>query len=360
MHGGADDAPPCNTFGFTGESIMKKIWLRSLLLTTCLLVSFQAVHSQEATTTSYIVVTLEDIVFEANSDEHFQLMLGSVAASGFRIQKNIWPSTTPVTLLSDQGLLPNATNAIPLFALPESQLEDQLGFILMVVDNRIQDQSQADDWLQQSFPTAVETASGPVALWSTNSNILSETTASRIDEIVEPLLGGNKLLGISAIRFSSDEDWGVREEVYQTTVEAETSFTLTYRISRVEVPENIEVKVLLEDMSVTENLEQVVIDSQASTAFSGETLNRLHRLLPFEGSYKIESDNPLLVNEVLLTGPIGPFLYLDVGINSDNFKSNLIFTQLIASIEFPFEITLTDESLGIDLKFRVEANFIGE
>jgi len=340
---------------------MKLKWLWSILITGSLLIGFQIAHSQDEVSTTFIVVMLEDIIFDSGSDESFQVMLGSVVASGSRLQKNNWPNLSPFELLAENSLLPEDTNAIPMFAIREDQLGDQLAITLLALDNQIEDPSQANLWIQQTFPALVEAATGPVALLASDSNRTSETTATRLSEITTPLLDENRLLGLGVFQFSSSEDWGIREDIYQATVEGETNFTISYRISRIEVPHNLEVNITLKSISTVDSQAEVSFNSHAASGFSGESLNQLGRQFPFQGSLGLEAETLLELNEVLLSGPIGPFIFLNLAtLNESGSGSNVTYTQLTGSASYPFEVTLTNTALGIDFNLLVEANFIGE
>lgn len=329
---------------------IKLIWM----VFAALLLSISPALSQEAENTTYLVVLLENISITTADSTDVRLMLGSVSASGNRLQKHQWPGSSWIAAQSDQSILPNESNVLPLFALPEDQLGDSLSFSILALDNRIEDEALSQFWVQQNFPAVIEAATGPMALWASDSSLTAENRAARMAQLALPLLSENELLGVFAVQFSQADDWGVQEDAYQAVVESDSAtMTVSYRIARVNVADNVKIKVVLKEALSAEST-SFSAQSQSGTKFSGESLNLLTRQLPFSGTYVLEPDTPLPIDEVLFDGTAGPFLYLNLetqfaGTGLEPFTQ----TWLLNAPQLPTELVLNTAN-GAQLTLEVE------
>lgn len=329
---------------------IKLIWI----VFAGLLFSISPALSQEVESTSYIVVLLEDISVSTADSSDVRLMFGSVSASGSRLQKHRWPGSSWIAAPSNQSVLPNENDALPVFALPEDQLGDSLSFSILALDNRIEDEALSQFWVQQNFPAVIEAATGPMALWASDSSLTPETQTARVAELASPLLGENELLGVFAVQFSQANDWGVQETSYQAVVESDSAtLTVSYRIARVNVANNLKIRVVLKEALSSESA-SFSAQSQSGAQFSGESLNLLTRQLPFSDTYELEPNTPLLIDEVLFDGAAGPFLYLNLETQfADTRLEPFTQTWLPDAPQLPVEIVLNTAN-GAQLTLEVE------
>ncbi len=300
---------------------MQKIRWLLVIVGVLILLPWQpdVAHSQDSSSAiDYIAVTLDELTINgASTDESLRLMLGAVSASGNRVQKTIWPAAIWADGAASNPFLTDEHSAIPLFALPEDQLGEELGFALIVFDNRIEPDQFPQGWLNNTLPAVVEAAADPIALWVTGQPTSPEEEASRISEVIVPLLGKNAQLGVIAAKFNSADDWGVREEPYEASA---ADLHIKYRIWRVSTPKNASVEVILNSIQVEKTGRsedepvQLFIWTRSATAFAGEGFNGLLRRLPFVDQYELQEGQSQALDEVLYSGELGPFLYLELGV----------------------------------------------
>jgi hypothetical protein len=287
----------------------------------------------------YIVVMLEELTINgATADEPLRLMLGAVSASGSRVQKTLWPAMIWAEGAINSPFLTDDRSAIPLFALPVDQLGEELGFALIALDNRIEPDQFPQSWLNDALPAVVEEAAGPVALWVTGQPTSPEDVVSRMSEVIKPLLGKIEPLGIIAAKFQESDDWGVRDEPYETSAGNDVlEVNVQYRIQRVVVPTDASVEVILNSIRVEkagrseEEPVQLFVWARSATAFAGEGMGGLLRRLPFIDQYELRAGQSQVLGEVLYSGELGQFLYLNLAVwdhRPEGPKSMGMLTQL--------------------------------
>jgi hypothetical protein len=297
-------------------------WL-IVLIVGLLLLSWQpnVAHSQASSTaTNYIVVTLDQLTVtgpQTLAIQPIRLMLGAVSASGSRVQKILWPAQIWANGSIGTPFMPDDRSAIPLFALPEDQMGDELGFGVIALNNTISPDQHPEDWLNNAMPTVIEAASDPVALWVTGQPTSTDDEAGRISQAIAPLLGGNAQIGVIAVKFAKSNDWGVSAQTYGMNA---GNLNVKYRIRRVSVPADGNVEVHLKGIAVQKtgrsgsDPAQLFIWARGSSSFSGESFNGLVRRLPFADFYALKTGQSQALDEVLYSGELGAFLYTELSV----------------------------------------------
>jgi hypothetical protein len=297
-------------------------WL-IVLMAGLLLLSWQpnVAHSQASSAaTNYIVVTLDQLTVtgpQTLAIQPIRLMLGAVSASGSRVQKILWPAQIWADGAIGTPFMPDDRSAIPLFALPEDQLGDELGFGVIALDNKISVDQHPENWLNNALPAVIEAATDPMALWVTGQPTSPDDEASQITQAIAPLLGGNTRLGVIAGKFAKSSDWGVSAQTYEATA---GNLNVKYRIRRVSVPANVSSTVRLKGITVQKtgrsgsDPAQLFVWALGASGFAGESLNGLVRHLPFADFYALKAGQSQTLDEVLYSGDLGAFLYTELGV----------------------------------------------
>lgn len=291
-----------------------------------------AAQSQDSgESVDYIVVTLDQVSLAIEPPggdplpPPLKLMLGAVSASGSRIQKSLWPTAiwaeTFPGIDGGKPVFDGDPSAVPLFALPEEELGEELGFALIALENRVPEDEFPEDWLSTSMPAVSEAAASPLALWVSTEALSPEEEAARIRGVIEPHLGENVVLGVLTAKFPREDDWGVREEPYQASVaDGIVELNFEYRIRRVSVPSGASVTVTLKEIRLAEtgrsgdDPARLFLWARGAGGFAGENLGGLLRRLPFVEAYELGDGESETLDEILYSGDLGPFLYLNVGV----------------------------------------------
>ncbi len=273
----------------------------------------------------YIVVTLDAVKTEqinpTPAPVNLNLMLAGVAGTGSRIQKITWPTELwqPVTL--GQELLSDARESIPLFALPEDRMNDELALTLVALDNT----KANENWLNTSSPRLLEEMAILTATWLTN-NATPNAQAESLKQRLPSALGESaSLLGVHAIKFAKARNWGVRSQAYEAelpvvrenAVVGKTKLTYSVRrvgplCSQVALQAKLRALVVHALGSQKESTPAYLWARSASSFAAAEELLSSIVRLPLEKTYTLKTGTSHPLNRVLFEGRLGPFVYLEL------------------------------------------------
>jgi hypothetical protein len=272
----------------------------------------------------YIVVTLDAIKTETtDAKKSLNLMLAGVAGTNSRLQKITWPTELwqPVTL--GEELLSDAREAVPLFALPENQMSDELALSLVVLDNTKAD----ENFLKLSAPRVLEEIAVLTTTWlAGNASVNTQTSA--LKERLPALLGQSvSLLGMHAIKFSKAQSWGVREQPYEAELQMTSvgKMKLVYSIKRVAPScQPVSVQARLKQIIVHQNGDEketgdVYLWARVAPGFAAsEELASTILRFPTDKTYALKDGATQEINQVLFEGTVGPFFYLELAAWDDD------------------------------------------
>jgi hypothetical protein len=269
----------------------------------------------------YIVVTLEAIKTEQTSPTpaivNVNLMLAGVTGTDSQLQKLTWPMELwqPVTM--GEELLGDAREGLPLFALFESQMSDELALMLVALENAKAD----ENWLKLLAPRLLEEMAILTATWLAG-NASAEAQTEVFKQRLPSTLGeGVSLLDVLVIKFTKAQNWGVREQPYEAELQMPPvgKMKLVYSIKRVAPScQPVSVQARLKQITVHQNGDEketgdVYLWARVAPGFAAsEELASTILRFPTDKTYALKDGATQEINQVLFEGTVGPFFYLEL------------------------------------------------
>jgi hypothetical protein len=275
-------------------------------------------QSQPAASGGYIVVMLDAIKTETTGPKtNLNLMLAGVAGTDSQLQKLTWPTELwqPVTL--GEELLGDAQEALPLFALPENQMSEELALTLVALDNTKAD----ENWLKLSTPRLLEEMAILTATWLVGT-ATPDAQAEALRQRLPATLGERvAMLDVYTVKFTKAQSWGVRDQAYEAefSVVPSGKLKLVYSIKRVGTTcQPVSVRAKLKRITVHQNGDDtetgdVYLWARGSSGFAAsEELASTILRVPSESTYALKDGATQEINRVLFDGTVGPFFYLEL------------------------------------------------
>jgi hypothetical protein len=277
----------------------------------------------------YIVVVLESIKIGDDTDPAGpgEIVLVTLASSGGSTQNVKWPVS--IWHEADNGNIllgsDDDRNGIPIFALREDQMSEDLLLSITAIDN-----DDIPGWLDAALPPALGAATGALVFWQTGEPGASVKAAEKAKEIGDQFtkwLKRAETIGTFANKFRSVNDWGVRDAIYQSNPETiNGKIEVTYSIRRITIPNDMKARVQLQRIKTHESGDfatgEVFMHTRVASNIAGEALDARIQRFPKAGHHSMGDGatwSNFGPNAVLYDGPIGPFLYLEVGVwDEDN------------------------------------------
>jgi hypothetical protein len=285
-------------------------------------------HSQaSSSTTNYIVVTLEAIKTEqinpTPAPVNFNLMLAGVAGTDSQLQKIAWPTELWRSITLGEELLGDAREALPLFALPENQMSEELALTLVVLDNT----KAEENFLRLSSPRLLEEMAILTATWLAGNASPDEQVETLKQRLPTTLGESTSLRGVHAIKFTKTQNWGVRDKAYDVwlSVGREEGVRLVYSIRRVGAScQPVGVQAKLQRITVHQNGDDketgdVYLWARTALGFAAsEELSSTILRFPIDKTYTLKDGASQEINQVLFEGRVSPFFYLELAAWDDD------------------------------------------
>ena len=277
--------------------------------------------TQPKPSNTYIVVVLDSIRIIDDKDPagDGEIMVVSAAGSAGNVQTVQWPIQMWHEADSGTLLLGGDRNAIPVFAMKESEMGDDLNVMIAALDN-----DEYPGWLE----TAIR-AGGKINEWVP----LIGKPYSQFHGKFADWLGSNDEVGTLQRTFRKSDDWGVSSSEYYTQVVG--SMEVRYSIRRVVVPDNMRVTVTLKRIKYARSdyadgdycCGETFLFTRVADGFSGDYLRSTEHRYPEGRSYYQDCSkmhwysgcedqlDPYDMNKVIFDRPnVGPFLFVEVDV----------------------------------------------
>jgi hypothetical protein len=310
---------------------------------------------------SYVVVTLDSVTIHDDEDPFGsgEVVLMTATASAGKVQQIHWPGKHWQDANSGETLLdlakaptvPKKLNdlnpvlavtreqeAIPIFAMKESEMGRDLAIFIMAVDD-----DQIKDWLKFLIEKGMAKAAGLVAEWAGGGPLAQEGAefiGGKIGEALVEWLSQAEEIGIHVHKFSKEQDWGVG----QTHEFRAKGMTVRYTIRRVTPPE-MRLSVFLRAVVTHDSSEpwyrgdgDCYLFARAAMNFVGNELNTTPFSRNDDQTPDCNDGTVLRFDQELRTeGGIWPFLYVEVAVLEDDSPADDDDTLAIAAFTvFPW------------------------